>query len=277
MRSHMVLSLILIGLAVSPALSSSAAFAAGRADPFADDPQQQGGDDGPDGLPGTILQYPGMPPLPRGQDDGAQIPGLGDQGTRAGGLKPSQSPQEKAQAARAEALKRAMMPQKTHAQIRAEMLDSLFKNLSKAQDSDEADGIAAAIERVWLQSDSPTANLLMQRGVAALGGEHLPLALELFDRVLDLDPNWAEAWAKRATTRLLGGDVDGAIADMRQVVKLEPRQFAALAALGMALHRQGFDKEALSVMRKSLALDPQQPQLKDLVDKLSVEVEGRDI
>jgi len=275
MRSHMVLSLILIGLAASPALQPSAAFAAGRADPFADDAQQQG--DAPDGLPGTILQYPGMPPLPGGQEGGTEIPGLGDQGTHAGALKPSQSPQEKAKAARAEALKRAMAPQKTHAQIRAELLDSLFKNLSKAQDADEADGIATAIQRVWLHSDSATANLLMQRGVSALDGQHLPLALELFDRLLDLEPNWAEAWAKRATTRLLGGDVDGAISDMRQVVKLEPRQFAALAALGLALHRQGFDKEALSVIRKSLALDPQQPQLKDLADKLSVEVEGRDI
>ncbi len=64
---------------------------------------------------------------------------------------------------------------------------------------------------------------------------------------------------------------------MRQVLKLEPRDFSTLAALGLALHGQGLDKEALGVLRKSLALDPQQPQIKDLVDKLSVEVEGRDI
>lgn len=272
MRSLMVLRLILLGLAAAPALQSSAAFAAGPADPFADDAQ---GDDTPDGMPGTIMQFPGMPPVPGGQVGGAQIPGL--RSPHADALKPSLSPQEKAKAARAQALKRAMAPQKTHAQIRAEMLDALFKNLSTARDSDEADGIAAAIDRVWLQSDSATANLLMQRGMSALDGQHLPLALEVFDRLLDLEPNWAEAWEKRATTRLLGGDVDGAIADMRQVVKLEPRQFTALAALGLALHRQGFDKEALAVLRKSLALDPQQPQLKDLVDKLSVEVEGRDI
>ncbi|MGO9132997.1 MAG: tetratricopeptide repeat protein [Methylovirgula sp.] len=283
MRSRFFLSLFVAGIVPLQSILLFPSFAAAAGansqvpDGWTDD------DAGADG-PGTILQFPGMPALqvmpdgrirPRGPQ-AAQPQGMPQQHRKAA-LKPSLSPEEQAKAAKLEALKRAMAPQKTHAEIRGEMLDALFKHLGNATDAQEAESIATAIERVWLQSDSATANLLMERGLAAMEAQHLPLALTVFDKLLLLEPSWAEAWEKRATTRLLGGDLDGAMADMRQVLKLEPRQFSALAALGLVLHRQGFDKEALTTLRKSLALDPQQPQIKELVDKISVEVEGRDI
>jgi tetratricopeptide (TPR) repeat protein len=283
MRSRFFLFLIAFGWVAWPALPGLTGMALAAGPQSEDSDAAPDENAGPNLPPGTILQFPGMPPMhvmPDGRILRPQTPQAGQpQGAehRAGAVKPSLSPAEQAKAAKAEALKHAMAPQKTHAEIRGEMLAALFEHLGKAADADEAEGIAAAIQRVWLQSDSPTANLLMRRGVAAMEAQHLPLALTVFDRLLILQPNWAAAWEKRATTRLLGGDLDGAIADMRQVLKLEPRNFSVLAALGLALHRQGLDKEALAVLRKSLALDPQQPQIKEVVDKLSVEVEGRDI
>jgi tetratricopeptide (TPR) repeat protein len=229
--------------------------------------------------PGAILRFPGMPPIVVGPD--GRIRGRDGAAMRLGrpheSLKPSLSPEQRAKAAKAEALKRAMAPHKSHAELRKQMLDQLFIRLAKASDPGEASGIASIIERVWLHNDSATANLLMTRAVAALQAGHLALALELLDKIITLQPNWAAAWDKRAATRLLGGDLDGAVSDMRQVLKLEPRNFSTLAALGYALDREGFDKEALAVFRKSLALDPQQPEIKRLVDKLSIKVEGRDI
>ncbi len=237
-------------------------------------------DERPDGTQGTILRFPGMPPIRVGPD--GRI--LGDGGLRrpsvprrSGVLTPSLSPEQRAKAAKLEALRRAMAPQKTHAALRTEMLDTLFKRLGKAADADEANGIAVAIQRVWLHSDSATANLLMVRALAALQAGHLPLALTLFDRIIVLQPDWAEAWDKRAATRFLGDDFGGGVADLQQVLKLEPRHFSALVALGFALQREGLDKLALTAFRKSLALDPQQPQIKEIVDKLSIKVEGRDI
>ncbi|HEY1735918.1 MAG TPA: tetratricopeptide repeat protein [Methylovirgula sp.] len=276
MRTRLCLSFAALGLAAWMALPLARAFADPALSPYSNDSGDD--NDAPDGLPGSTLQLPGMPPF-EGRGTDAQIPSLGDDPNphRADALKPSLSPQEKAKAAKAEALKKAMGPQKSHAELRAQTLDALFKQLSKAADPDEAETIAGAIERVWLQTDSPTASVLMDRGTSAMEGQHYPLALQVFNRLLDLEPKWSEVWNKRATTRLLGGDVDGAISDMRQAVKIEPRDFTTLAALGMALHQQGLDKEALATLRRSLALDPQQPQIKDLVDKLSVEVEGRDI
>jgi hypothetical protein len=240
---------------------------------------------------GGFLRIPGMPPIqlppgvhmlgPQGQELFAPTDrsegGPADPGPPKRPLAPSMTPEEQAKAARAEALRKAMAPHPTQAALRAQTLDSLFKRLAAANDADEATGIAAAIERVWMESDSDTAELLMTRALAAQQSGHLPLALALFDRLLVLQPGWVEAWSNRATTRFLGDDLDGAMADLEQVLKLEPRHFSALAAMGFIFEKQGFDKRALEAFRKALALNPQQPEIKSIVDKLQIEVEGRDI
>ena len=62
---------------------------------------------------------------------------------------------------------------------------------------------------------------------------------------------------------------------MQQVLKLEPRQFSALVALGFIQEKQGLDKRALESFLKALALNPHQPEIQSIVEKLRSEVEGR--
>ncbi len=291
MRLRLSPRLALLAAASFPLLTIGHAFA--------------GGDDGsaqwPGGSSGEVLKLPGMPPmrLPPGVhifgSDGRELgvgpeQGLGqppayDDGSLAPHHQLPQQPMRedaatraaKAKAARADALKQAMIPQPTHEALRTQALDSLFKQLASAHDPDEAGGIAAAIQHVWMQSDSDTASLLMDRALAAQQGGQLPLALALLDKVVSLQPNWVEAWNKRAATRLLGGDLTGATEDFQQVLKLEPRQFSTLVALGFIYEKQGFDKRALDSFRKALVLDPQQPDIESIVEKLKTDIEGRDI
>jgi tetratricopeptide (TPR) repeat protein len=240
-----------------------------------------------------MLHIPGMPPIRLAPgvhvfgSDGMELNGpmQGLQSAPSNGLgihrqlpKPDLATREqKLKAAKAEALKRAMAPQPTHAALRAQALDTLFKRLAAASDPEEASGIAAAIEHVWMHSDSDTADLLMARAMAAQLAGHLPLALALYDRIVSLEPGWAEAWNRRATTRFLGDDLGGAVADLERALKLEPRHFSALVAMGFILEKEGFDRRALDAFRKALALNPQQPEIKSIVEKLQTEVEGRDI
>lgn len=250
---------------------------------------------------GQVLKLPGMPPMPLppgihifgsdgrelrigpGQGLGA-APGYDDGSLAPHHQLPQQPPPEdaatraaKARAARAEALKQAMAPQPSEAAVRAQALDSLFKRLASADSVEEANGIVAQIERVWMHSDSPTATLLLDRANAAQQAGHLPLALVLLDKIVALQPNWAEAWNKRAATRLLGGDLNGAADDFQHVLKLEPRHFSALIALGFILEKQGFESRALDAFSKALALNPQEPGIKSIVEKLKTDIEGRDI
>jgi tetratricopeptide (TPR) repeat protein len=179
--------------------------------------------------------------------------------------------------ARAEELKKALAPRPEPAVLRQRALDELFRHLGAAADPEEAKGFADAIQHVWLQSQSDTANLIMQRAMLASRMKNYPLALTLLDKLVALEPNWAEAWNQRATVRFLSEDFDGSMADIDKVLKLEPRHFGALTGMAVILQREGLNKRALEVFNKTLEIYPAQPDLKDTVDKLSLDVNGRDI
>lgn len=163
------------------------------------------------------------------------------------------------------------------APVRPQTLDDLFERLARSKSEDEAKGIAGAIERRWMRSGSDTADLLMTRAMDALKGGDQPLAIEILDRVIALQPAWAEAWNKRATVFYLMGDYTRSVADIREVLALEPRHFGALAGLGMILKNNGDDKHAYEALKKALAVHPYMSDLRNIVERMAPEVEGRDI
>ena len=160
---------------------------------------------------------------------------------------------------------------------RQKVLDDLFDRLAKAKDDVEAKGVSGAIERVWMHSGSDTADLLMGRAMQALKRKDYALSQELLSAVVEIEPDWAEAWNKRATVRYLADDAMGSMQDIARVIKLEPRHFGALSGMGFILQRSGFDKRALEAFRKALEISPQQEEIRRLVEKLTLSVEGQGI
>ena len=168
-------------------------------------------------------------------------------------------------------------PPKTADAGRRATLDDLFGRLAAAQDETEAKGIANLIERRWLRSGSDTADLLMTRATEAINAKEYPLAIELLDRVITLQPDWAEAWNRRATAFFLLDDPASSMADIRQVLTREPRHFGAWAGLGHIYMSGGDKKRALEAYRKALAIYPKLEQVREMLDRLAPEVDGRDI
>ncbi len=166
-------------------------------------------------------------------------------------------------------------PQK--APTRAEVLDKLLGRLAKATDPDEAQGIAGLIEQIWMKSGSDTADLLMTRVVAAINNNRHDVADALLGQILELQPDWAEAWNKRATLRFLDDDDAGSMEDISHVLALEPRHFGAISGMGFILERHGEDKAALTALRRALEIYPENPDVRKAVDKLTPEVEGHDL
>ena len=160
---------------------------------------------------------------------------------------------------------------------RQKVLDDLFERLAKAQDPDEARGVTGAIERVWMHSGSDTADLLMSRAMQALKRKDYALSQELLGSIVEIEPQWAEAWNKRATVRYMADDALGSMEDIARVLALEPRHFGALSGMGFILQARGFDKRALEAFRKALEINPRQEEMRRLVDKLTLEVDGREI
>lgn len=174
-------------------------------------------------------------------------------------------------------------------------IDSLFERLAKASDAEEAKGVASLIERRWMRSGSDVADLLMNRAAQAMaeggargsepqepgaqeaGAQDLPLAIELLDRVIQLEPGWAEAWNRRATAFYMLGDMERALLDVRETLAREPRHFSAIAGLGHIFHGLGDPRKAIQAYRRALALYPHYGDLPKMVERLAPEADGRDI
>jgi tetratricopeptide (TPR) repeat protein len=156
-------------------------------------------------------------------------------------------------------------------------LDRLFEALKIAPDDESAKYIENRIWAIWMASGSDTANLLMGRVKTAIDGKDVDLAIKLLNAVIEIKPDFLEAWNRRATLYYMKKDFSRAIEDIREVLAREPRHFGALAGLGIILQEFGDDKRALDAFRRALAVHPHLERIPDLVKKLSDKIDGREI
>jgi tetratricopeptide (TPR) repeat protein len=156
-------------------------------------------------------------------------------------------------------------------------LDTLFAALKIAPDEASAKAIEQRIWALWMNSGSDTCTLLMTRVKVATDAKDYDLALKLLNAIVEIKPDYVEAWNRRATIHYLNHNLARAIADIREVLAREPRHFGALSGLGMMLQEIGDDKDALAAYREALAVDPHLEHIPDVVKTLTDKVEGREI
>ena len=172
---------------------------------------------------------------------------------------------------------RQAVPEVAVPQTREERLDALFERLQTAE-SERAGKVAEEeILRTWLQSGSPTIDLLMEWTLTAMDEENYPLALDFLDRITSIEPDYVEGWNKRATIHYLNDEYGKSLADIERALALEPRHFGALAGLGTILRELGDEERALAAYRQALAYDPYMEHVQEAIDELSAEGEGQGI
>ncbi len=156
-------------------------------------------------------------------------------------------------------------------------LDFLFGALKVAPDDVTAKAIEERIWALWTATRSDTTTLLMSRVQTAIEQNDFDLAIKLLDAIIKIRPKYLEAWNRRATIYYMKKDYGRSLADIREVLRREPRHFGALSGLGLIMQDIGDDKQALEVYRRALAIYPRIQRIPDLVKTLEEKVEGRDI
>jgi tetratricopeptide (TPR) repeat protein len=156
-------------------------------------------------------------------------------------------------------------------------LDRLFEALKVAPDNESAKYVENRIWAMWIATDSDTTTLLMTRVKAAVAAKDLDLGIKLLTAIIDIKPDYIEAWNRRATIYYMKKDFNDSLADIHEVLKREPRHFGALSGLGMIMQELGDDKHALEAFRRALVVHPHLEHIPDLVKQLTEKVEGRDI
>ena len=160
---------------------------------------------------------------------------------------------------------------------REKTLSDLYALLATADDEEAAKAITDAIERVWMHSGSATIDLLMERAMKAMSEKNTDLALKLFDHVVELAPDFTEAWNRRAYVHFVLNDVERALGDLRRALALDPHHYKALDGLGQILREVGQKKGALKAFQQLLEVHPFWQNAKQAVDELEREVEGQGI
>jgi tetratricopeptide (TPR) repeat protein len=156
-------------------------------------------------------------------------------------------------------------------------LDFLFEALKIAPDENTAKQIEQRIWALWFLSPSDTAYLLMTRVRTALEGKDTDLALQLLDAIVAIKPDYVEAWNRRATIYFMKQDYGRSLADLREVLKREPRHFGALSGLAQIMALTGHKQSALEAWQKVLVIYPMMRSAQDQVATLSEELAGEGI
>jgi predicted negative regulator of RcsB-dependent stress response len=168
-------------------------------------------------------------------------------------------------------------PAATTPDQQAKLLDELYARLATAPDQATASQIAQAIEQLWAHSGSPTADLLVARASAAAEAQNRELAMKLLNAAVELQPDYAEAWNRRAYLYYLDNDYKRALGDLRRVLALDPRHYKALEGLANLLLQIGEKKAALEAYESALKVNPNLPDAKKSRDELKIQVEGQGI
>ena len=132
---------------------------------------------------------------------------------------------------------------KALANDREKELKLLFKELKTGS----AELMHLTEKKIWdIWSTHPTDKKLteiLSEGSTYVNNNQLNKAIEVFSKVINLDPTWAEAWNKRATVLYMIGEYQKSQKDIDKVLELEERHFGALAGQGLVnIKLQNYEK-----------------------------------
>ena len=135
-------------------------------------------------------------------------------------------------------------------------LNNLFKKLNETENQDEIRDLISDIWNIWYEVDDPKVIEYFEKGIQAMRIRNYPLAVRFFNNLIEKDPNFAEAWNKRATVYFMMGDFDKSMQDIIKTLELEPRHFGALDGMGLIFIHQGQYQQAIDVYDKMLEIFP---------------------
>jgi len=149
--------------------------------------------------------------------------------------------------------------------------------LKALRDSDEDTRHQAeqAIWRIWARSGNQEVDALYQTGIEQMNAGELQQAIVTFTRIIELKPDFAEGWNKRATLYFLAGDLRKSLADCDEVMKRNPYHFGALSGYALIYTRLEYYDRALEYSRRALEVNPNLDGVRRNIDLLERLLEQR--
>ncbi|MEM1254587.1 MAG: DnaJ domain-containing protein [Cyanobacteria bacterium P01_H01_bin.21] len=105
-----------------------------------------------------------------------------------------------------------------------------------------------------------TAHDFYLRGIQQTLARRYKGALVDFDRAIELQPDLAEAYLRRAQVRYILEDDGGVLADCQQLMQFPQTLSQTYYYLGLARYRLGYTESAIAAFSEAIAQEPDDPQ-----------------
>jgi len=168
-----------------------------------------------------------------------------------------------------------------NAEERENELNNLFKQLKNSK-ATKAIEIENKIWKIWSihpSSDRRGYRLteLLAQGSFLMTKKELNRAYEIFSQIILVDPNWSEAWNKRATALYLLGKYQQSQRDIDVVLNLEKRHFGALSGQGLVQTELKNYEKAINSYKEVQKIYPSMQAPKVMIPRLKELIKGQSI
>ena len=111
----------------------------------------------------------------------------------------------------------------------------------------------------------------------ATEGKDYDLAIKLLTAIIDIKPDYVEAWNRRATLYFHKRDYMSAMARSARGARARAAPLRRLGRPRHDPHDIGDERRALAAFRRAVELYPRMERIPDLIKRLTETVDGRDI
>jgi len=152
---------------------------------------------------------------------------------------------------------------------------TLLVNALRDADEGVRDHAEQAMWRIWARSGDQAVDRLYEMGLEQMNAGDLQQSISTFTRIIELKPDFAEGWNKRATLYFMVGDLRKSLADCDEVMKRNPYHFGALSGYAQIYVQLEYYDRALDYSRRALKVNPNMEGVKRNIELLEHLLEQR--
>ena len=136
-------------------------------------------------------------------------------------------------------------------------MDDLFCQLQGgAENLEDATVVQDLVREIWKETSNCDLRNQLDNAIAELIDGKNQSALDNLNKIVAFDPLYGEAWNKKATVHYMLGQIGESIKSAEEALKIDSRNFQALAGMGLIeMDSSNYDK-AIESFRKCLVINP---------------------
>lgn len=135
------------------------------------------------------------------------------------------------------------------------VIEQLLEDLKQA-DQSVRDQATQQLWQIWFQQKGAYGLDLLRRSQLSYESGDIKGAEAILSTLVKNQPDFAEAWNRRAVLHYIQGNYVKSLADCRRVTELNPIHFGAWHGMGLSYAALGKHRDAIRAFQKALEIQP---------------------